>query len=92
MVLAWLIAAAGWTPYVEVWAFAPWQMWVPNLVMPFACLLVAFGVGAANPLSFGGRAAARFDPERRGLAGNFAPSAAAGAGPAGRLSSDQRPY
>jgi uncharacterized membrane protein len=68
-VLVWLIAAAAWAPYVELWPFAPWQMWVPNLVMPFACLLAAFGVGAANPLSFGGRPAARFDPDRPEIAG-----------------------
>jgi uncharacterized membrane protein len=73
LVLAWLIAAAGWAPYVPLWAFAPWQMWVPNVLMPFACLLVAFGAGAANPLSFGGRSpggrSAGFDPCRPGVAG-----------------------
>lgn len=67
-VLAWLIVAAGRAPYVPLWTFAPWQLWVPNGLMPLACLLVAFGVGAVNPLSFGGRSG-RFDPARPGIAG-----------------------
>lgn len=69
IVLGWLITSAGRAPFVEVWAFAPWQMWVPNIAMPAACLLIAFGVGAANPFSFGGRNASAFDPERPGIAG-----------------------
>jgi len=40
---------------------------VPNQAVPPACLLVAFGIGAPNPLSFGGRADG-FDPERPGIA------------------------
>lgn len=67
--LLWLIAAAGRAPFVPLWHFAPWQLWVPNLAMPLVCLLVAYGAGAANPLSFGGRAGARFDPGRPGIAG-----------------------
>lgn len=66
--LAWVISAAGRAPYVALWGFAPWQMWVPNVAMPFACLLAAFAVGAPNPLSFGGRATG-FDPERPGIVG-----------------------
>jgi uncharacterized membrane protein len=67
--LGWLIVAAGRAPYVELWGFAPWQMWVPNIAMPAACLLLAFGVGASNPFSFGGRNESAFDPERPGIAG-----------------------
>jgi uncharacterized membrane protein len=67
-VLAWLVSAAGRAPHVELWAYAPWQAWVPNLAMPLVCLLVAFGVAAPNPLSFGGRASG-FDPQRPGIAG-----------------------
>jgi uncharacterized membrane protein len=66
--LAWLVAAAGRAPHVTLWEMTPWQYWVPNLAMPLACLLAAFGLGAPNPLSFGGRAAG-FDPERPGIAG-----------------------
>ncbi|WP_135469013.1 NnrU family protein [Crenalkalicoccus roseus] len=67
--LAWLIAAAGRAPFLPLWPFAPWQLWVPNIAMPLACLLIAFGAGAANPLSFGGGGGGRFDPERPGIAG-----------------------
>jgi uncharacterized membrane protein len=69
LALAWLIAATGRAPYVELWAFAPWQLWIPNVAMPLACLLAAFGVAAPNPLSFGGRSPERFDPDRPGIAG-----------------------
>lgn len=67
-VLAWLIAAAGRAPYVALWPYAAWRVWLANLAMPLACLLVAFAVGAANPLSFGGTAAG-FDPRRPGVVG-----------------------
>jgi uncharacterized membrane protein len=69
LALAWLVVVTGRAPYVELWPFAPWQLWVPNLAMPVVCLLVAFGVAAPNPLSFGGRAPERFDPDRPGIAG-----------------------
>ncbi len=67
--LSWLILAAGRAPYVELWRPAPWQAWVPSLAMPVVCLLAAFAIGAPNPLSFGGGPAARFDPDRPGIAG-----------------------
>ena len=67
-VLAWLIAAAGRAPFVPVWPYAAWQRWAPNLAMPLVCLLIAFAVGASNPLTFGGARPERFDPERPGLA------------------------
>jgi uncharacterized membrane protein len=68
-VLGWLIAAAGRAPFVELWPYEPWQAWVPNFVMPIVCALIAFSIGAANPLSFGGSANAAFDPERPGVVG-----------------------
>lgn len=68
-ILGWLIVAAGRAPFVPLWDFALWQIWVPNIAMPLACLLAAFGVGAPNPLSFGGRNGAAFDPEAPGIAG-----------------------
>jgi len=67
--LGWLIVAAGRAPYVELWAFAPWQLWVPNIAMPIVCVLVALGAGAVNPFSFAGRAPERFDPAKPGIAG-----------------------
>lgn len=67
-VLAWLVGAAGRAPYLGLWATEPWQYWVPNLLMPPVCLLVAFGIAAPNPLSFGGRSTG-FDPAHPGIAG-----------------------
>lgn len=65
--LYWLILAAGRAPVVVLWAFAPWQAWVPNLVMPVVVLLAAGGIGVANPFSFGGNSKAVFDPARPGI-------------------------
>ncbi len=67
--LAWLIVAAGRAPYVEVWAPAAWQAWVPNVVMPVAVLLIVFSVGAPNPLSFGSSDPSKFNPARPGVVG-----------------------
>ncbi|MCW5695114.1 MAG: NnrU family protein [Bauldia sp.] len=69
VVLAWLIAAAGRAPYVGIWPFAPWQLWVPTLVMPVAGLILVFGIATPNPLSFGGANNAAFDPDRPGILG-----------------------
>lgn len=68
VLLTWLIVAAGRAPYVGLWDHAVWQRWAVNLAMPVALALVVFGLGAPNPLSFGGRAAG-FDPDRPGIAG-----------------------
>ena len=68
-VLVWLIAAARNAPHIQLWDFEPWQLWVPNLVMPFACLLIAFGLAAPNPFSFAGRRSEAFDADRPGVAG-----------------------
>ncbi len=68
-VLSWLIVAAGRAPFIEVWAVAPWQYWVPNLIMPAVCFIIAFSIGAPNPLSFGGGQPDTFDPDRPGFAG-----------------------
>lgn len=67
--LGWVIVAAGRAPLVVLWYPQPWMLWVPTLVMPAVCLLIAFAVGAPNPLSFGGAHPERFDPERPGIAG-----------------------
>ncbi len=68
-IFAWLIVAAGRAPRIQLWDFEPWQLWVPNIVMPLACLLIAFGIAAPDPFSIGGRDGAAFDPERPGIAG-----------------------
>ena len=65
LALAWLIGAAGRAPYVGLWAPAPWQSWVPIVVMLPVILLVALAIGRPNPYSFGGGASA-FDPTRPG--------------------------
>ncbi len=67
-ILAWLVIAANRAPYVEIWPFALWQLWVPNIVMPVACLLIAFGVAAPNPFSIAGRSTERFNPDQPGIA------------------------
>lgn len=66
--LVWVIGAAGRAPVLPLWDQAVWMRWLVNLVMPVACLLAAFAIGAINPFSFGGRSA-NFDPERPGVAG-----------------------
>lgn len=69
VLFGWTIVAAGRAPYVEIWAPAPWQAWAPFLLMPLATLLACLGVGAPNPLSFGGAHPERFEPDRPGVAG-----------------------
>ena len=69
VILAWLIAAVRDAPHIQLWDFELWQLWVPNLIMPFACVLIASGVAAPNPFSIAGRNSERFDPDRPGIAG-----------------------
>lgn len=69
VMLSWLIMAADRAPYVALWRFENWQPWVPNIVMPACCALLGLGIGATNPLSFGGARVERFDAERPGIAG-----------------------
>ena len=69
VLLGWLVTAAGRASFVPLWGNASWQAWVPLIAMLPACLLVAFGLGAANPLSLGARRRAIFDPVRPGIAG-----------------------
>ena len=69
IVLVWLISATERAPFVSLWGFAPWRLWVPNLAMPLVCLLITLGLSKPNPLSFGIRRAAKFDPGRPGIVG-----------------------
>ena len=66
--LYWLILAAGRAPFVPLWDQEIWQRWAVNIAMPVAGALTVFGVGAANPFAFEGRAAG-FDPDQPGIAG-----------------------
>ena len=68
-ILGWIIAAVGRAPYMPLWQFAPWQMWVPNVAMPFVCLLLAFGIAIPNPLSIASRNDEAFDPDQPGIVG-----------------------
>lgn len=68
-ILSWLVAAAGRAPQVRLWDFEPWQLWVPNIAMPFACLLIAFGIAVKSPFSIAGRNGSAFDPQQPGIAG-----------------------
>jgi uncharacterized membrane protein len=65
----WLIVAAGRAPYVAMWQFSPWQIWVPNIAMPIACVLFAFGTAAPNPLSIASSNSEAFEPDHPGIAG-----------------------
>jgi len=64
--LFWLGFAFADAPYVEIWPYEPWTRWVPVLVMPLACLLLAGALSSPNPLSIavGKRP---FDPARPGI-------------------------
>ncbi|MEO0437761.1 MAG: NnrU family protein [Pseudomonadota bacterium] len=61
LVLAWLIRSAGRTPFVPLWYWQPWHSLITIFLMLFVCMIVAFSVGQANPLSFGGFRNERFD-------------------------------
>lgn len=66
-ILTWLIVAAGRAPYIELWAWAPWQSWVAIALMGAACILFALAIGQPNPLSFGGTRNDAFDPDHPGI-------------------------
>ena len=67
VLFGWLIVAVGRAPYVPLWQFAPWHRWIPNVAMPFACLLLAFGIAAPNPLSIASHNDEAFDPDHPGI-------------------------
>ena len=67
--LCWLIVAVGRAPHLPLWQFAPWHNWIPNVAMPFVCLLLAFGIATPNPLSFATRNDEAFDPDHPGIVG-----------------------
>jgi uncharacterized membrane protein len=69
LVFGWLIVAAGRAPYVPLWDPAAWQLWVPNVAMPFVCLLLAYGIAAPNPLSIASRNDRAYDPDHPGIVG-----------------------
>lgn len=65
--LAWLLGAAGRAPHMPLWEWAPWQRWVPLVIMLPVCLILALAIGRPNPFSFGGAQNEGFDPARPGI-------------------------
>ena len=66
-VTAWVIAAAGHPPYLEIWPQVPWTRWVPNLLMPLAIVLAVLGL-PARTVTLGGPRTSRLEPARPGMA------------------------
>jgi uncharacterized membrane protein len=67
--LTWLVYSLLAAPVVMLWYYAPWQRWVPLVLMLPVCLLLAGALGAPNPLSIIGGSGERFRPEAPGVAG-----------------------
>jgi uncharacterized membrane protein len=49
--LTWVVLAAQRADTIVLWEPAPWQRWVPLVLMPFAIVLVVAGLTQHNPLS-----------------------------------------
>lgn len=62
-----LVVTAGRAPHLVVWDQMPWHRYVTLCGMLAVCLLLAFSLGRPNPLSFGGWANHRFDPQHPGI-------------------------
>ncbi|MDF1793629.1 MAG: NnrU family protein [Thalassobaculaceae bacterium] len=54
--LVWLVLAFREAPYLEVWLPGPATKWVPNILMPIACVLLVSGITTRSPTSVGGEA------------------------------------
>lgn len=54
--LVWLILAFRDAPYVEVWLPAAATKWIPNILVPIACILLVSGITTRSPTSVGGEA------------------------------------
>jgi uncharacterized membrane protein len=67
VVLGWLIGAAARAPFVPLWDWSPWQVFVPLVAMLPVCLIVALTLARPNPLSFGGAQNDRFDVMHPGI-------------------------
>lgn len=69
LVFGWLIVAASHSPYLAVWQPAAWQAWIPNIAMPFVCILLAYGIAALNPFSIASLDGEGYDPDHPGIVG-----------------------
>ncbi len=63
--LAWVVAAALAAPYLPLWQYRSWTVWVPTVLMAPACLLLVCGATSPNPLSIGPRRG--YDPRDPGI-------------------------
>jgi len=63
VLLIWLIAAAIDAPRTVLWPWIHELYWMPNILMPFAFILLSAGFTTANPLSIAPRSV-NFDPAR----------------------------
>lgn len=66
ILLSWLIIAAQNAPRIQLWPWLYELYWIPNIFMPFACILLVSGFVAPNPLSIVAKSKG-FDPERPGF-------------------------
>jgi uncharacterized membrane protein len=67
--LYWLIQAAGRAPFVPLWEFRPWQLWVPNMVMPLVHRPGRRRHRRRQPILLRRQTKAAFDPARPGITG-----------------------
>jgi uncharacterized membrane protein len=51
--LAWFVTAYIHAPTLMLWPFAPWTMFVPVIIMPFASILLIAGYATPNPTAVG---------------------------------------
>jgi uncharacterized membrane protein len=54
--LVWTVIAYGEAPALDVWVPPVWTLWVPNLLMPVACLFLVAGITTRSPTAVGGEA------------------------------------
>jgi uncharacterized membrane protein len=54
--LVWTGIAYGAAPTLAVWQPPVWTVWVPNILMPLACILLISGVTTRSPTAVGGEA------------------------------------
>lgn len=66
VLLAWLIISAQNAPRTQLWPWLYDLYWIPNIIMPFACILLVSGFIVPNPLSIAANEK-EFNPEKPGF-------------------------